>query len=550
MEHGRSPCRRWSGGRSPRPDRRSSRRRLPVPCPRTKGAWTYWASLARVLDLSELRPALADDIELRIFRLRWGNDYAMIANPRRLIHFQLEVWEAELAQKMDGTRTVAEIVVDHLEGTGDLDASAVTDFVTFLMREGFLDPKWINVPAHLADALRPKPSISDRILTFAKTLSLEWSDADRHVRWWYRTLLRPLFSRTGAFVTVVLAVVGFAAFLVVQASGRHSIGEANAPLDSVIILALGFVLTYSHELGHALALVHFGRRIRNAGFMLYFGSPAFFVDASDGLMLERGPRILESAMGPFAEMILAGCGAILLLAFPDARFAPLLYKFTALNYFVIFENLIPLLELDGYFILAEAIEVPTFASARCSSYSTTSGTRSGGENDYRSKSSAWARTRSRGSPSRSCRSGSAIFFWEAIFGSLVSALWNGGTGSRLLLLLLAAFVTGPLVRGLITLVRAAIKRLRALARSVRFRFETSWARRSRTDDRRAPGVRRAPRGCPLRPRRQDPTGRRPPGSAHLPPGSTVPTPSTSYEQAPFRSRRSIPTRGTRLSCER
>ena len=440
-----------------------------------EGSVDVWASLARVLDLSELRPALADDIELRIFRLRWGNDYAMIANPRRLIHFQLEVWEAELAQKMDGTRTVAEIVVDHLEGTGDLDASAVTDFVTFLMREGFLDPKWINVPAHLADALRPKPSISDRILTFAKTLSLEWSDADRHVRWWYRTLLRPLFSRTGAFVTVVLAVVGFAAFLVVQASGRHSIGEANAPLDSVIILALGFVLTYSHELGHALALVHFGRRIRNAGFMLYFGSPAFFVDASDGLMLERGPRILESAMGPFAEMILAGCGAILLLAFPDARFAPLLYKFTALNYFVIFENLIPLLELDGYFILAEADRGPRPSRALAAVHTARPLAQDpGARTTHRSKSSAWARTRSRGSPSRSSSVWVAIFFWEAIFGNLVSALWNGGTGSRLLLLLLAAFVTGPLVRGLITLVRAAIERLRALARSVRFRFETSW----------------------------------------------------------------------------
>ena len=56
----------------------------------------------------------------------------MIANPRRLIHFQLEVWEAELAQRMDGTRTVGELVVDHLEGTGDLDAGAVTDLVTFL----------------------------------------------------------------------------------------------------------------------------------------------------------------------------------------------------------------------------------------------------------------------------------------------------------------------------------------------------------------------------------------------------------------------------------
>lgn len=439
-----------------------------------KGSVDVWATIAGVLNLSDLRPTLADDIELRIFRLRWGNDYAMIANPRRLIHFQLEVWEAELAQKMDGSRTVAEIVVDHLENTGDLDANAVTDLVTFLMREGFLDPQRINVPAHLADALRPKPSISDRLLAFSKTLHVEWTGADRHVRWWYRTLLRPFFSRIGAVITVILAVAGLVAFVVVQASGRHSIGEANAPLDSVIILALGFVLTYSHELGHALALVHFGRRIRSAGFMLYFGSPAFFVDASDGLMLERGPRILESAMGPFTEMVLAGIGSVLLLAFPDAHFAPLLYKFTALNYFVIFENLIPLLELDGYFILAETIEVP----------------------DLRERSlqfiqhDLWHKIRGRERLSKQelglgayafvgiaftiLSVWVAIFFWEAIFGSLVSALWNGGIGSRLLLLLLAAFVTGPAVRGLIALVRATIKRLRALARKVRFRFETSW----------------------------------------------------------------------------
>ncbi|MGZ5214385.1 MAG: hypothetical protein ACXWEN_11635, partial [Actinomycetota bacterium] len=55
-----------------------------------------WTSLSRELDLTEFRPKLAGDIEVRIFHLRWGNDYAMIANPRRLIHFQLEVWEAEL----------------------------------------------------------------------------------------------------------------------------------------------------------------------------------------------------------------------------------------------------------------------------------------------------------------------------------------------------------------------------------------------------------------------------------------------------------------------
>ena len=83
-----------------------------------------WAALANKLELAGFRPKLAPDIEVRIFRLRWGNDYAMVANPRRLIHFQLEVWEAQLAQRMDGTLTVGELLtVEHLEGTGDLDGA-------------------------------------------------------------------------------------------------------------------------------------------------------------------------------------------------------------------------------------------------------------------------------------------------------------------------------------------------------------------------------------------------------------------------------------------
>jgi CRP-like cAMP-binding protein/Zn-dependent protease len=433
-----------------------------------------WNSLSSALDLAEFRPRLAGDIEVRIFRLRWGNDYAMIANPRRLIHFQLEVWEAELAQRMDGRKTVGELVVEHLEGTGDLDAGAVTDLVTFLRREGFLEPLTVDIPVSLADAIRPRPKVSDRILTFAKTLRIDWTGADRHVRWWYRSALHPLFSRVGVALTALMALSGLVAFFVAQSSGRYSIGEANAPLDSVILLALGFVLTYAHELGHAAGLVHYRRRIKSAGFMLYFGSPAFFVDASDGLMLERTPRIVESALGPYSEMVLAGIASLLLVAFPEASIAPFLFKFCALNYFVIFENLIPLLELDGYFILAETIEVP----------------------DLRERSlrfiqhDVWHKLRTRERFSKQeiglgayavigvlftiVSVWVAIFFWEVLFGGLISTLWNGGLGSRLLLLVLALFVAGPAIRGLITLVRTTVKRLRALGRKIKFRFETSW----------------------------------------------------------------------------
>jgi CRP-like cAMP-binding protein len=66
------------------------------------------------------------------------------------------------------------------------------------------------------------------------------------------------------------------------------------------------------------------------------------------------------------------------------------------------------------------------------------------------------------------------FFWEQIFGRLVVGLWNGGIGSKVLLVLLGVFLAGPVVRGMLNLVRTLIRRVRATVRAIRFRFETSW----------------------------------------------------------------------------
>ena len=74
------------------------------------------------VDLSRFRPKLADDIEIKRFALRWGNDYAMVANPRAMLYYRLEPWEADMLPLMDGTRTVGEIAVARLEEDGELDA--------------------------------------------------------------------------------------------------------------------------------------------------------------------------------------------------------------------------------------------------------------------------------------------------------------------------------------------------------------------------------------------------------------------------------------------
>ena len=121
-----------------------------------------WDRLSMLVDPAELRPQLAPDVEVKEFHLRWGNDYAMIANPRDLLHYQLEPGEIELLPLMDGTRTVKEIVVERFRESGDMELSGVADLVQTLRVGNFLTAPFVDVRAAVgrsidsADAVRTR----------------------------------------------------------------------------------------------------------------------------------------------------------------------------------------------------------------------------------------------------------------------------------------------------------------------------------------------------------------------------------------------------------
>jgi CRP-like cAMP-binding protein/Zn-dependent protease len=433
-----------------------------------------YETLEERLGVASLRPRLQDGAEVQVFRLRWGNDYAMLARADRELHYRLEVWEAELLPKMDGTRTVGELVVERMQAGGGLDAEPVTDLVLALHSGGFLDPAPIPTDELIADRLDPSSPGRKKLKTFGKTLSIDWKGADRLVRFCYRTVLRPFFWWPVAAVSGVIAIAGLVAFVDVHASGDFSLDNESAPVESAILLGLAFFLTFMHELGHAVVISRYGRKVKSAGFMIYFGAPAFFVEASDSLMLDRRQRILQSFAGPFTETVIAGLAAIALFSFPDGPLADLLYRFALLNYLIIFLNLIPLLELDGYWILSDLIQVPDLRPRSLQFI----------QHDLWHK----VRTKERLTPQEWGLGAygfaglaftifsffTAYIFWREIFGDLIVSLWRGGFGSKILLLLLIVFLAGPIFRGLLNLGRILARRAIALIRAVRFRVETSW----------------------------------------------------------------------------
>jgi CRP-like cAMP-binding protein/Zn-dependent protease len=433
-----------------------------------------YATLAGRLEVASFRPRVQDGAEVKVFRLRWGNDYAMLARADRELHYRLEVWEAELLPNMDGLRTVGDLVVERMQAGGGLDAEAVTDLVLALHAGGFLDPAPIPTDELIADRLDPSSPARKKLKTFGKTLSIDWKGADRLVRFCYRTVLRPFFWWPVAVVSGVVAIAGLIAFVDVHASGDFSLDERSAPVESAILLGLAFFLTFMHELGHAVVISRYGRKVKSAGFMIYFGAPAFFVEASDSLMLDRRQRILQSFAGPFTETVIAGLAAIALFSFPDGPLADLLYKFALLNYLIIFLNLIPLLELDGYWILSDLIQVPDLRPRSLQFI----------QHDLWHK----VRTKEKLTPQEWGLGAygfaglaftifsffTAYIFWREIFGDLIISLWRGGIGSKILLVLLVVFLAGPVFRGLLNLGRTIARRAAGLVRAARFRVETSW----------------------------------------------------------------------------
>lgn len=115
-----------------------------------------------------------------------------------------------------------------------------------------------------------------------------------------------------------------------------------------------------HEFGHALACRRFNRECNGIGVALMVMSPTMYCDASDSWMLpNKWHRIAIAAAGMYIEILLASAAIFLWTSS-----SPGLFRNLCLNVFfistvttVIF-NANPLIRFDGYYILADWLEIP------------------------------------------------------------------------------------------------------------------------------------------------------------------------------------------------
>ncbi len=130
--------------------------------------------------------------------------------------------------------------------------------------------------------------------------------------------------------------------------------------ELIVFLFLMTATGTIHELGHALTLKHYGGEVHQMGFLLFYLSPAFYVDVSDSYILPRKERLWVTMAGTYTELILCSLATFFwFFATPGTLaydFAFQVVLFTGISSFFI--NMNPLIKLDGYYALMDIVGIP------------------------------------------------------------------------------------------------------------------------------------------------------------------------------------------------
>ena len=253
----------------------------------------------------------------------------------------------QVAAKADGSRTYAEI---GREVSGEIRRVLDEESVRYLAEEK-LRPLGILAAT---DGSSPHLPHSDPFLALKFKAGV--------VPAWLSNSLSAAFTPL-FFPLIVLGVVG--SFVVTDwwLFGIHGVAQSlrQAMYNPGLFLLLFGAIVLSaafHEIGHGAGCRYGGGKPGKMGCGLYLAWPAFYTDVTDAYRLGKGGRLRTDLGGVYFNIIIvvATMGAYLV-----TRFEPLLLLIVV-QHLEIAHQLLPVVRLDGYYIVSDLTGVPDLFS--------------------------------------------------------------------------------------------------------------------------------------------------------------------------------------------
>lgn len=181
-------------------------------------------------------------------------------------------------------------------------------------------------------------------------------------------VIRPVLNRWGFLAWLALVIFAGVNVLPEWEKLRAGFDNAMSPSNLWLIPLVFAVLKAFHEFGHGVLCKRFGGQVPEFGVMLLVLLPSPYVDASSCWAFKsKWQRIAVGAGGMIFELFLASIAALVWLwAHETGRSGELITQIaynamlTASVSTVLF-NANPLMRFDGYYMLADYLEVPNLA---------------------------------------------------------------------------------------------------------------------------------------------------------------------------------------------
>jgi hypothetical protein len=289
----------------------------------------------------------------------------------RLTERYIELTEAEkfLWDQMNGRTSVEELGVAYVLKYGAFDFDIIHTLIDKLQRAELLTMRPVSRLREVLARNRRNPAAraAEATLKALEKLTVGSRTAHDAFARVYRYGAFLIFSPVGlgllAFVTV-LGVQGTREIW--KDSGDIYAGFGEHPVIALVLVKVFFFLTLiSHQMLHALALVHYGRRVKEFGFTMLHGFlPTFYADVTDVFMGSRRARIVAGISGPLVHLFLGSLYIYLASQSGPGLLKSFLVASAILQSQSLFFSLYPFcfLEMDGYHVLVDWLGLPRLKS--------------------------------------------------------------------------------------------------------------------------------------------------------------------------------------------
>lgn len=294
-----------------------------------------------------------------------GREYWIVKDPLGLKYFRFQNEEYYILHQLDGTRSLDEIK-DNFEAEFPPQKITLDELQNFIgqLHQSNLIVAGVPNQGHELLKRRVKRRRQEVLAACSNILCIRFKGIDPnrlldkmipYVRWMFHPVTL-FFCFLLMFSAAFLVLAEFDAFRSKLPEFQQFFGIKNMFLLS---LTLG-VTKVLHEFGHGLSCKYFGGECHEMGVMILVLTPCLYCNVSDSWMLpNKWHRAAIGMAGVFVECVLASICTFLWWFTKEGvlHYLCLNVMFISSVSTVIF-NINPLLRYDGYYILADILEIP------------------------------------------------------------------------------------------------------------------------------------------------------------------------------------------------